>query len=230
MTDVFARTKDDPGCLSGWMVSQLALDLLAPSASAQARRHTEVCPRCAGLLRGELEEQRAAAFERVPSSLMTAAVPAKRRWGTVTAAASLVFATAVAVMLIVPRSSTDSGLRTKGSAGTEVSVMRAAEVVVHAAPLERLKDLRAGDRLRIRATPTQPWVGLHGWEQGRWVEYFAGSPGEDGWVPVGVTLTGDEPTRLRLVSCAQSPRVRIDVDLEREPGCMTSVHEIEVAR
>jgi hypothetical protein len=91
-------------------------------------------------------------------------------------------------------------------ASLSFTVMRADDIVVHdvaAVPA----GLQAGDRLRLR-THAAPgtWLRVEGYEATEWVPYFEGAVPGDRWLPLGVTLTADGDSRLRVSTCADEPR------------------------
>ncbi|MBZ4416337.1 zf-HC2 domain-containing protein [Myxococcus sp. RHSTA-1-4] len=215
VAEPFPRSKVSADCLSGWRVSQVVLGLLPPEERAPAEAHLSACEHCRRRVDAEHAQARAAACEQVPEPLLSAAAPPSRPappgwfpWRWVPAFAA-VPALAVGVFLAVhPVSGVKpSGERWKGSASLDVAVAREGALVVNGIPAEELVGLRAGDRLRLRVRGAEPaaWLILQGDEEGQWTPYFEGHAPQGGWLPMGITVTPEGRTRMRLLTCAEKP-------------------------
>ncbi|MCP3141766.1 anti-sigma factor family protein [Pyxidicoccus xibeiensis] len=213
VAEPFPRSKPSGECLSGWRVSQVVLGLLPPEERASAEAHLTTCAHCQQRVEAEHAQTRAAAYEQVPEALLAAAAalparparPAWWRWAPAFALPVL----AVSVFLVVrsPEAGVVPGGRWKGSASLDVAVAREGVLVVNGMPAEELAELRAGDRLRLRVQGAEPsaWLILQGDEEGTWTPYFEGAVPQGGWLPMGITVTPEGRTRMRLLTCAAKP-------------------------
>jgi AcrR family transcriptional regulator len=212
VAEPFPRPKVSGGCLSGWQVSQLVLALLPTAQRTPAEAHLATCAHCHGRVEAEHAQARAAAYEKVPEALLAAAASAPARpawWPWRWAPALAVPALGLAVLLAVqPSAGVDSpGERFKGAASLEVAVERQGALVVNGMPAEEVTALRAGDRLRlrVRGAEASAWLILQGDEEGQWTPYFEGQAPQGGWLPMGITVTPEGRTRMRLLTCARKP-------------------------
>lgn len=233
--ELFPRSKQSEACLSGWRVSQLALGLLRPEERAPAEAHVATCAHCHQRVEDERAQQRAAAYEQVPAALLQAAEAAAsrpsrwswRRWVWAPAvAASLAVAGLAFLVIRPPVESGRPGEQLKGIASLDVAVSRSGMLVVNGTPAEKVIGLQAGDQLRLRAqgAPASAWLILQGDEENRWTTYFEGPVPEDGWLPMGLTITPEGRTRLRLLTCTSRP----PAGAAPEAFCQERVHEWEV--
>jgi anti-sigma factor ChrR (cupin superfamily) len=207
MNDLFVRPKASSECLSAWQISRCALDELPGVERLAAAAHLEVCEHCRQRLEVEAAGIRAAACERIPERL-TAFDRSPRPslawlWRP---AGALAAAAAVFVALVLVPDSDRPVTRAKGEVPVSVAVMRDGAVSVVEVAFEKLEDVRPGDRLRLRIHEAQDaWVVLQGFEHRQWVDYYAGSLPKDQWLPVGVGITPDGRTRLRVAVCSEQP-------------------------
>ncbi len=213
VAEPFPRSKVSAECLSGWRVSQVVLGLLSPEERAPTEAHLSTCASCRQRVDTEHAQARAAAYEKVPDALLTAAAsarPARARWETWrwVPALAAVPALAVGVFLAVRTPPpVEPGERWKGSASLDVAVAREGALVVNGIPAEEVAGLRAGDRLRLRVQGAEPsaWLILQGDEEGQWTPYFEGLAPQGGWLPMGITVTPEGRTRMRLLTCTEKP-------------------------
>lgn len=152
------------------------------------------------------------------------AVRRHRRWALATGAfGTTLFAAAIAMFFVSPgeldrlsplavsgqgglENSSFEGVRLKGHSGLEISVSRAGEVIATDFPAEKLPALKAGDVLRLRARPSarKPWLRVEGAEADGWQLYFEGNPPTDGWLPMGLLVTPEGKTRIRVTWCSNA--------------------------
>lgn len=222
VAEPFPRSKVSVDCLSGWRVSQVVLGLLSPEERALAEAHLTTCAFCRQRVDVEHAEARAAAYEKVPEALLAAAAarparPARQarlpwRWVPAFAIPALVVGVFFTVRAPSPVAST--GARWKGSASLDMAVARDGAFVVNGMPAEEVAGLRAGDRLRLRVQGAEPsaWLILHGDEEGQWTPYFEGVAPQGGWLPMGITVTPDGRTRMRLLTCRAKPPPGVPVE------------------
>ncbi|MCY1019864.1 anti-sigma factor family protein [Pyxidicoccus sp. MSG2] len=213
VAEPFPRSKVSADCLSGWRVSQVVLGLLSPEERAPAEAHLATCASCKQRVDTEHAQARAAAFEQVPEALLAAVPsrPARQRWlpwrWVPALAAVPVLAVGVFLAVRSPPPVTRPGGTLKGGASLDVAVAREGALVVNGIPAEEVAGLRAGDRLRLRVQGAAPsaWLILQGDEEGQWTPYFEGLAPQGGWLPMGITVTPEGRTRMRLLTCAEKP-------------------------
>lgn len=208
--DVFNRPKASADCLSAWQVSRLAQGSLQGLEMERARVHLESCARCAEASRAEALAMETARYERLPDAIATAAQHPRRRFfpritvpigatGAIGAIGALAAVASIAAIALSPQ---PPGERLKGELPLSLSVMRSDRIVVDRAPLETVTDLRAGDRLRLHLdVDGVRWVRADGPSE----VYFEGALPEDGWLPLGLTITSIEKVPLRIVGCPREP-------------------------
>jgi hypothetical protein len=213
VSDVFARNRPSPQCLSAWTVSRAAAGILEGTTRRAVDQHLEVCPRCAAAVRSEGNEVEAAGWEPVPRALL--ALPEQRRgrrsWlalvGLVPVAAA-----AAAYLIVVVAPSKQPATRIKGAdaLSVSVSVMRNQIMVVDDVAVDSAGSLRPGDgvRFRVRLGPwasstaaDRPAVALAGLASHGWTTYFTGPLPPEGWIPVGVVITPEGETKVRIRVC-----------------------------
>lgn len=212
VAEPFPRSRVSADCLSGWRVSQVVLGLLSPEERAPAEAHVAACASCKQRVDAEHAQARAAAFEQVPEALLAAAAalpprPARRAWRWVPAFAVPALAVGVFLALRPSPPAPAPENRWKGGASLDVAVAREGALVVNGIPAEEMAGLRAGDRLRLRVQGAGPsaWLILQGDEEGQWTPYFEGLAPQGGWLPMGITVTPEGRTRMRLLTCAEKP-------------------------
>ncbi|MFP2928505.1 zf-HC2 domain-containing protein [Pyxidicoccus sp. 3LG] len=213
VAEPFPRSKPSAECLSGWRVSQLVLGLLSPEERTPAEAHLTTCDDCRQRVNAEHAEVRAAVYEKVPEALLAAAAtppmerPARMSWRWVTALALPVLMVGVLLAVQPPDTVSVPGTRSKGVASLDVAVARGETLVVNGLPAEEVVGLRAGDRLRLRVQGAAPsaWLILQGDEEGQWTPYFEGLAPQGGWLPMGITVTPEGRTRMRLLTCSEKP-------------------------
>lgn len=207
MSDLFSRPKVGEACLSAWQISQLDLGLLAADARRAGEAHLEQCASCAARMREERAARQAAVLEPVPPGLTDMAPHGPRRlaWWFAGGAGALAAGAAALVMQI----GAAPDVRAKGELPVSLSVERAGRLIVDNEPAERVRGLVPGDRLLVRGQAQGYWV-VEVWSEGAWREAFAGDAPPDGWLPIGLTVTGDGATRLRLTACEAKARARCD--------------------
>ncbi|NMO15252.1 zf-HC2 domain-containing protein [Pyxidicoccus fallax] len=216
VVEPFPRSKASDDCLSGWRVSQVVLGLLPPEERAPAEAHLGTCEHCRKKVDAEHAQARAAAYEPVPEALLAAAAvvpprPVKAAWSPWRWVPAFAAVPALALgVFIAVRTPTEvrlPGGTLKGTASLDVAVARDGTLVVNGMPAEEVAGLRAGDRLRLRVRGTEPsaWLILQGDEEGQWTPYFEGPVPQGGWLPMGITITPEGRTRMRLLSCAEKP-------------------------
>jgi len=231
MEEILQRQKVADSCLSGWAISQYCLDLMPPDEKARADAHLQGCSRCTGLVRDETADMGAAVYEAVPAKLLAKAQTNRRRigvwlWPTVTALSA---GAAVLLFLAVPTDRPDSSIRLKGGDAIEGSVMRDGAVVIPRLPLDRLGELRDGDRLRLRVPDALgTWVLVQGWQETAWADYYKGSVPPDRWLPIGLTLDSRDETRMRVVACTNEQAFVDRVSEVLPQGCAMQVLNLRV--
>lgn len=239
--DPLARAKRSPECLSAWQRSQISLDLLAGDALQAARAHVDACAECKTLLDAERAEVAAAAYERVPEALLQAARQAeprpelraaRERWRWSILGGLAVASLAATLLLVRPPDEhgtppTTPTTRTKGALDLSFAVLRDEKLWAEDLPAARATELMPGDRLRLRVHwAPGAWILLEGYEDTGWTEYFQGTVPEDRWLPVGVTLTPDGETRLRLSACPDPPEPGELDALLRSSTCQQRVFDL----
>ncbi|WP_164015590.1 zf-HC2 domain-containing protein [Pyxidicoccus trucidator] len=222
VAEPFPRSKASADCLSGWCVSQVVLGLLSPEERAPAEAHLTSCASCRQRVDVEHAQARAAAFEKVPEALLAAAAAVPPRperqgwlpWRWVPAFAVPALAVGVFLAVRPPSGVERPGVQLKGSASLDVAVAREGTLVVNGIPAEEVAGLRAGDRLRLRVqgAESSAWLILQGDEEGQWTPYFEGLAPQGGWLPMGITVTPDGRTRMRLLTCAAKPPPGVPVE------------------
>lgn len=202
--EALGRSKQ-PGCLSAWQVSQLALGL----ADVGVVEHRHSCAVCAQLAQAEEKQREAAVYERVPSQLLNRSgkrnmlrrVHLPRRY---------LVAAAVSLAALGGASVAWRRLRTPPSQPSLVAqVSRDGRVLQQEIAPRKVGKLRPGDKVRLRVLdPKAHWVRLEAQQGGTlWDVYYEGSKPEDGWLPAGFTVTPVNRMSLRLLSCPQEPAI-----------------------
>lgn len=218
--------KREEGCLSGWQLSQLVVGILPAAQRGSVESHLARCSACAEKLAQEQAAARAAALERVPAALLALRpAPRARKLASWSALVSFAAIAATLLLVLLPSARIGERGRLKGSFDLEAAVLRQGALLVPQAGLEHLPLLEAGDRLRLRVVgATEQAVFLEGREGGRWVVYYRGPLPEDRWLPVGVTVTSEPGTSLRLSLCFEDVR---DVEAAlASRRCRTRVWEL----
>jgi hypothetical protein len=209
----------------------MSLDLLTGNALQAARAHVETCAQCRVLLEAERAEVAAAAYERVPEALLRAAReaaprPARERWRW-SILGGLAVASLAATLLLVRPPDEQPTTRTKGTLDLSLAVLRDEKLWAEDLPAAQARELLPGDRLRLRVHwAPGAWILLEGYEDTGWTEYFQGTVPEDRWLPVGVTLTPDGETRLRLSACPDPPEPGELDALLRSSTCQQRVFDL----
>lgn len=240
-TEPFHRPRRTPDCGSLWLLSRYAMGELPVHLAASVRAHRAVCPVCNAQLEIMEADQHAVAAEALPPAILAAAATARRasssgrartsrRWSAPGwALGALPLALSLAVVLLWQRGPERTWIRAKGSIPVLGAVLRDGQVIAPEIDLEDAQ-LRTGDQVRIKV-PAGAGAGilLQGWEGAGWRDYFEGVLPRDRWLPLGVEITPESETRLRVIVCsseselASLPRsIRLGAstgDPERANGC-----------
>ncbi|OGR12900.1 MAG: hypothetical protein A2341_23375 [Deltaproteobacteria bacterium RIFOXYB12_FULL_58_9] len=204
MTELFARPKPSRDCLSAWQISRFALGDVAERERAVFQEHLGRCEHCAARVQEEVRLVDAAKYERIPGELLATHTPSSKTnllwlWKPAGAMVAVGFA---AVFLVALPQREDSGTRMKGDIGISLTVMRDGSTLFNDTPVEQIQSLRPGDQLRLRVHgPSDTWVVVQGWEKSTWVEYYVGAISTDRWLPIGVEVTSERETRLKVFLC-----------------------------
>lgn len=207
--ELFGRSARSQGCLSGWRLSRLALDLLPDEERSRARAHLEECQPCEVRWRHERAAQAVAETLDVSPLLnrLSQRKTARRRLVGVAFSAVAMAAVLLLVAGPLPRPPLDA-TRSKGPSEVLFTVVRRGHVVLDLQPASAVRDLRPGDGVRVSVVGGRGWVRLEGWEDGRWVLYYEGRVPPGGKLPVGARVTDVGRTRVRVVTCNAAPASR----------------------
>ncbi len=216
--EIFRQEKADLQCLSYWTISQLALGALKERSIQSAQEHLDQCPRCRDLLRAEQEQVDAARYQRLPEQLMAEIEKDEQRtkagwrlfFGSRLFFPGLTVSLTVCLVLVISFIVKDMGVdvnqpltRIKGSEGLTVSVLRGEQLTHNRVPLEQVSALSVGDRLRLHYQGRQDnWLEIYGQEKGIWELYYQGKVPLDGWLPMGIKITGEEITKIKVLECS----------------------------
>lgn len=230
MAEMFERPKVSPSCLSAWQIARLALGELTEAELDRAQQHMEACFHCNGLATRESEQVQASTYERVPEELTAMQEKKPRglfRWTWRPVGALAAVAAVALVVAVLPHEEEGSGIRFKGDLPVSLSVMRTGAIVIDEAPVEKIQDLVADDQIRLRVhAPVGSWVALQGWEKSAWVDYHLGVLAKEQWLPVGITITPEGETKLRVIVCKDRPAKDMFDDLVTQGTCHQRVFEL----
>ena len=119
----------------------------------------------------------------------------------------------------------EPSVRLKGAPALYVTVMRDGALIIRDAPLATVENLRASDRLRLRVVGAAgKWVALLIWQQGAWRLAFNDLPPADGWLPIGIRITADGDSRVRLLVCSEPPDAAVAAEVPA--GCESVTHDL----
>ena len=204
LLEALGRSKE-PGCLSAWQVSQLALGL----ADNTVVEHRRACTACAELVQTEEKQRAAAVYERVPSVLLTR-MGKRNVWQRMQAPPRWLFGGVAGIVALGAVPLAWMHLRTPAAPPLVVAqVSRDGRVVQEDVAPAKVGKLRPGDKVRLRVLdPKALWVRLEAQQAGTlWDVYFEGQKPEDGWLPAGFTVTPLNRMALRLMGCPQEPAI-----------------------
>ena len=207
--NIISRNKPSKECLSHWMISQLTLDLLENEKKESAFKHLHECERCDGLFKEETEQVKAAVYERVPDTILEAAVslekkPVKNMWMKLASAAAAA-CVILLVFIMLPKfesSNNQSGIRLKGNNNPEISVMRDNNVVFDQVPFNQVQQYMVGDKIRIHLPNRNiRWVMVEAIDGIQRNTIYKGKLPSDGWLPFSISITPEGDNVLRLITC-----------------------------